>query len=139
MTREVQSFPQILISETRPWCSNKVGKIVQLVRLFHSGQFHGLLVEGSKNDGVNLPGLPCFDSFAQAAQDIQPRFGTDFPQRMVCARTRVVKELRMSIDHRRNFDSALVQAAISNNQTPRLEPESPEEPAVSLRAPSQCR
>ena len=96
--------------------SQQIGKIVQFVRLFHSGQFHGLLVEGSKDDGVNLPGPPCFDSLAQAAQDIPPRFGTDLPQRMVCTRTRVIKKLRMSIDHPRNFDSALVLGSISNDQ-----------------------
>ena len=29
---------------------------------------------------------------------------------MICTRTRVIKKLRMSIDHLRNFDSALVLA-----------------------------
>ena len=79
MTREVQSFPADIDLRHTAAVSQQVSKIVQFVRLFHSGQFHGLLVEGSENDGVNLPGPPCFDSLAQAAQNIRPASALTFP------------------------------------------------------------
>src|SRR5262245_52444157 len=95
--------------------SQQVCKIVQFVRLFQASQFHGLLVEGSKHDGVNLPGLPGLDSLAQAAEHMKARFGTDLPQHMVGPRAGVLKKLRMNIDHSGNSYSALVQAAISDH------------------------
>ena len=96
--------------------SQEVSKIVQLVSLFHSGQFHSLLVEGSEGDGIDRPGQPSFDGCPQTTQNILAGFCADFSQQVILSGPRIMQELRMNIERPRYANATLVQARITDHQ-----------------------